>query len=40
MTGGPSRFAATALVLVAIGATRLPALRALRTDPAHALRSD
>lgn len=38
----PLTFAATALVLVAVaaGATLVPALRALRTDPAHALRSD
>jgi len=38
----PLTFAGTALVLVAVaaGATLVPALRALRTDPAHALRSD
>jgi putative ABC transport system permease protein len=38
----PLTFAGTALVLVAVaaGATVVPALRALRTDPAHALRSD
>jgi ABC-type lipoprotein release transport system permease subunit len=35
-------FAGTALALAAVaaGATLLPALRAVRTDPAHALRSD
>jgi predicted permease len=38
----PLTFAGTALALaaVAVGATLLPALRAVRTDPAHALRSD
>jgi putative ABC transport system permease protein len=38
----PLTFAGTALVLVAVaaGATLVPALRAVRTDPAHALRSD
>ncbi len=38
----PLTFVGTALVLVlaAAGATLLPALRAVRTDPAHALRSD
>jgi predicted permease len=38
----PLTFAGTALALAAVaaGATLLPALRAVRTDPAHALRSD
>jgi predicted permease len=38
----PLTFAGTALVLVAVaaGATLVPALRAVRTDPAHVLRSD
>jgi predicted permease len=38
----PVTFLGTALVLIlaAAGATLVPALRALRTDPAHALRSD
>ena len=42
MTTDPLSFTATALVLVPVpaGATLLPALRALRTDPARALRSD
>jgi putative ABC transport system permease protein len=38
----PLTFVGTALVLIlaAAGATLVPALRAVRTDPAHALRSD
>jgi ABC-type antimicrobial peptide transport system permease subunit len=38
----PLTFLGTALVLVlvAAGATLVPALRAVRTDPAHALRSE
>ncbi len=38
----PLTFIGTALVLVvaAAGATLVPALRAVRTDPAHALRSE
>jgi ABC-type antimicrobial peptide transport system permease subunit len=38
----PLTFVGTMLVLVAVaaGATLVPALRAVRTDPAHALRSD
>jgi putative ABC transport system permease protein len=38
----PLTFVGTTLVLVlaAAGATLVPALRAIRTDPAHALRSD
>jgi ABC-type lipoprotein release transport system permease subunit len=38
----PLTFVGTVLVLVlaAAGATLVPALRAIRTDPAHALRSD
>ena len=38
----PLTFAGTALVLIAVaaGATLVPAVRAVRTDPAHALRSD
>jgi predicted lysophospholipase L1 biosynthesis ABC-type transport system permease subunit len=38
----PLTFIGTVLVLVAVaaGATLVPALRAVRTDPAHALRSD
>lgn len=38
----PPTFAGTALTLIAVaaGATLVPALRAVRTDPAHALRSE
>jgi len=38
----PLTFLGTALVLIvaAAGATLVPALRAVRTDPAHALRSE
>ncbi|MGN6391587.1 MAG: ABC transporter permease [Gemmatimonadales bacterium] len=38
----PLTFAGTALTLIAVaaGATLVPALRAVRTDPAHALRSE